>query len=128
MKNSFRFGNERIQPMRKNPGGGPDRIRATSQAKSWRFASLARPRSANRWKGQEHKAGRSYEIALPQHDVGSEVMSCPAFEQRGSGSSEFVEQRAQLESFLGVEWEIPHGRRSLPTVSQPVGGRARHRG
>src|SRR5262245_34856418 len=37
--------------MRKNPGGGPDRIRSTSHRKSLFFASLTRRRSANRWNG-----------------------------------------------------------------------------
>ena len=37
--------------MRKNPMGGPDRIRATSHVKSLLWANLALRRSANRWKG-----------------------------------------------------------------------------
>ena len=87
--------------MRKNPGGGPDRIRATSHPKSWRFASLTRRRSANRWNGPgSTRQGAGDEIALPQHDVGGEVVSGPALEQRGSGGSEFVEEVAQLQALL----------------------------
>ncbi len=41
----------RTQPMRKNPTGGPERIRATSHAKSLRRANLALRRSANRSNG-----------------------------------------------------------------------------
>jgi hypothetical protein len=42
-------------------------------------------------------------------------MRGPAFEQRGSGKSEFVEERAQIEPFLGLEWEIP------PWATEPTG-------
>src|SRR5262249_31906689 len=48
---SFRFARARTHPIRKNPTGGPDRIRATSQAKSLSWANLALRRSANRPKG-----------------------------------------------------------------------------
>ena len=37
--------------MRKNPRGGPDRMRATNHAKSWIWASFALRRSANRCNG-----------------------------------------------------------------------------
>ena len=46
-KNSLRFGNRRTHPMRKKPGGGPDRTVATSQEKSL-SASARRRRSAKR--------------------------------------------------------------------------------
>lgn len=51
MKNSLRFAISRTHPMRKNPTGGPDWIRATSSAKSERPANPARRRSANRSNG-----------------------------------------------------------------------------
>ena len=108
-KNSFRFGNERTQPMRKNPGGGPDRIRATSHAKSLLLcqphpAPLGEPLE----RAREHEAGASDEIALTQHDVGGEVVSGPALEQRGYVSPEFVEEIAQRKALLRVERKIFH--------------------
>ena len=53
-KNSFRLGSRRTHPIRKKPGGGPDRNVATSQPKS-RSASALLRRSARR----PHAPGRT---------------------------------------------------------------------
>ena len=53
-KYSFRFATERTHPMRNNPGGGPDRIRATSHPNS--FALPASPCATRRTAEQ---AGRT---------------------------------------------------------------------
>ena len=53
-KNSLRLARRRTQPMRNNPGGGPDRIVATTQPKSSRASAVLR-RSAKR----PHASGRT---------------------------------------------------------------------
>lgn len=53
-KNSLRLGSRRTHPMRKKPGGGPDRIVALSQVKSLSPSALLR-RSAKR----PHPPGRT---------------------------------------------------------------------
>lgn len=53
-KNSLRFGTRRTHPIRKKPGGGPDRIVATSHEKSLSVSALLR-RSAKR----PHPPGRT---------------------------------------------------------------------
>ena len=115
MKNSFRLGNERTQPMREeprrrarpDPGHEPREVVAVRESHP---SPLGEPLE----RAGEHEAGPSHEIALPQHEMGGEVVSGPAFEKCGSGRSEFVEEDAQLEALLGVEREVPHVRRSLP--------------
>jgi len=65
-------------------------------------------------RAREHGAGRREEIVFLQHEVGGEIVGGPAFDQRGSRRSDFVEEETQLEALSGVEGNVPHGRRSLP--------------
>ena len=107
-KNSFRFGTDLIQPTRNNPGGGPDRIRATSHS----ISLLRRPHPASLGEPLEQarkdEAWASDEIALTQHDVGSEVFGIPALEQRGYVSPELLEEIAQCTALLPVKRNIRH--------------------
>jgi hypothetical protein len=88
--------------MRKNPGGHePREVAAVREPHA---SPVREPLEGAR----EHETGPSHEITLPQHEVGGEVMSGPALEQRGHRRPQLVEQVAQLPSLLRVEGEIAH--------------------
>ena len=57
---------------------------------------------------RQYEAGRSDQIAFSQYEVGGEIVRGPAFDQRGSGRSEFIEEAAQLEALVGVEGDLLH--------------------
>jgi hypothetical protein len=57
-------------------------------------------------RAREHEARPGHEIALPQDDVCSEVVSGPSLEQSGHRRPQLVEHVAQLLSLLRVEGEI----------------------
>ncbi len=90
--------------MRKNPGGGPERIRAMSHSNFLWSASLALCRSATRWnKPGKDEAGTSDEVTLTDDDVGGEVVGSPALEKRGCVSTELLEKIAQCTALLRVK-------------------------
>ena len=100
--------------MRKNPMGGPDRIRVTSHAKSLLSASLALRRLGEpleRARKNDARAGN--EIAFSQHDVGGEIVRSPTLEERGNERPELGEEIAQLEPLPAFERGFGH-RRTLP--------------
>ena len=79
--------------MRKNPTGGPDRIRVTSHAKSLLSASLALPplgEPLERARKNDARAGN--EIAFSQYDVGGEIVRSPTLEERGNERPELGEE------------------------------------
>jgi hypothetical protein len=78
------FAMSRTHPMRKNPTGGPDRIRATSPRKVRAPGQSGAPPLGEplEWTGQD-QAGTGDEIVFPQHEVGGEIVGGPAVEQGG---------------------------------------------
>src|SRR6266436_714561 len=80
-KNSLRLGTRRTHPMRKKPGGGPDRIVALSQVKS----------------------GAGDVVALAKDQVRGEIAGCPRREERRRLGTELVKQVAELCSLNGVK-------------------------
>jgi hypothetical protein len=104
--------------MRKNPMGGPDRIRVTSHAKSLLSASLALRLSAKPLEGaRKNDARAGNEIAFSQHDVSGEIVSSPTFEERGNERPELGEENAQPKPLLRIERGFGH-RRTLPTPAR----------
>jgi hypothetical protein len=57
----------------------------------------------------EYEARAGNEIPFPQYDVGGEIMSRPALDQRRSGRAQLVEQIAKLMALLGVQLSVSHG-------------------
>ena len=107
-KNSLRFGNRRTQPMRKKPGGGPDRIVATSQAKS-----LTRERSSSSFGEAAPRTGQDEPwcrevVVLAEDEVRSEIARRPRLEEGRCVGTEFVEQVGELCSLDGVEERTGH--------------------
>ena len=43
-----------------------------------------------------------------QHEVGGEIVSGPAVEQRGNGRAELVEETTELEALLRIQPNIGH--------------------
>ena len=93
--------------MRKKPGGGPDRIVATSQAKSLaRVLFSAFGEAAPRTGKDESWCGEV--VVLAQYEVRSEIAGRPRVEQGRCVGTEFVEQVGELLSLDGVEEPIGH--------------------
>jgi hypothetical protein len=59
-------------------------------------------------RSRKDEAGAGEEIALTQHDVGGEVVRCPALEQRGYVAAELFEEIAQCKALLRVKRKILH--------------------
>jgi hypothetical protein len=51
---------------------------------------------------RENEARASNEIAFSQHNVGREIMSSPAFEQRWNRRAELIEEVTERKAFLRV--------------------------
>ena len=62
----------------------------------------------------DDQSGRGEQIALPEDEVGHEVMRRPPVEQGRGLGTELVEKVAQLKTFLSVERERPHKWPSVP--------------
>ncbi len=50
----------------------------------------------------QNQAGAGNEIVFAQHQVGGEIVSGPAVEQRGNGRAELVEKLTELEALLRI--------------------------
>ena len=104
----MRFGNRRTHPMRKKPGGGPDRIVATSHEKS-----LERERSSSSFgeaaprTGQD-EPGAGERVVLAEDEVRGEIAGRPRLEESRCVGTELVEQVAELCSLDGVEERTGH--------------------
>jgi hypothetical protein len=51
---------------------------------------------------RQDEAGPRNEIVFSQHDVGREIMSSPAFEQRWNRRAELIEEVTERKAFLRV--------------------------
>lgn len=57
---------------------------------------------------RQNEARAGNEIVFSQHEVGGEIVSSPALEQRRNGRAELVEEITELKSLLCVERNISH--------------------
>ena len=123
-KNSLRLAKRRTQPMRKKPGGGPDRIVATSQGKSSR-ASAVRRRSAKRPRTGGALVPRG--VALARHGV--EEGRCVGTELVEQVGEQFRSMASKSASAMspkcseGCSWRAPFS----DTVVRRTTGRGRRR-
>ena len=104
--------------MRKNPGGGPERIRdEPTELLRLRQSYPASFREPFKAPGKD-EAGSCDEITFTQHDVGGEVVRAPTLEHRGCVRPDFLEELAQGEAFQRVERKLTH-RGQESTCAEP---------
>ncbi len=78
-----------------DPRDKPGEVGALGQADS---TPLGEPLESAR----QNEARASNQIAFSQHEMGSEVMSSPAFEQGRNRRAKLIEEIAELQALLGV--------------------------
>jgi len=104
----LRFGTRRTHPIRKKPGGGPDRIVATSHEKSLSVERSSSPFSKAAPQAGQDEPGSSEIVVLAQGEVRGEIAGSPRLQESWCLGTEFIEQVAELCSFNSVEKHNGH--------------------
>ena len=95
--------------MRKNPMGGPDRIRPDEPREILVLAQSDPTQLGEPLEGaRQNDARAGNEIAFSQHEVGGEIVCSPALDQCGNRRAELLEDITQLKALLRVERNISH--------------------
>ena len=123
-KNSLRLGSRRTHPVRKKPGGGPDRSVATSLRSPAARALLAAVRPGGPTpRARQARAGER--VALAKDQVRGDIAGCPRREEGRCIGTEFVEQVGQLRPLDRVEERTGHiARVPRPAATSRLPGRA----